>query len=204
MRASANSIVPVLVAGVDEVGRGPLAGPVVAAAVVLDIDQPTTGIRDSKQLTARRRDELACELRHCCRDWAIAWADPAEIDSLNILGASMLAMRRAVQGLRVQAGRVRVDGNHRPSLSGVGPQIDVETIVGGDRTVPVISAASILAKSWRDSLMVELDKLYPEYGFTRNKGYPTVEHLAALRTFGPCPIHRRSFRPVRESLLSAA
>ena len=204
MSAPASSIVPVLVAGVDEAGRGPLAGPVVAAAVVLEIDQPTTGIRDSKQLTARRRDELACELRRCCHDWAIAWADPAEIDSLNILGATMLAMRRAVQGLRVQPDRVRVDGNHRPSLSGVGAPIDVETIAGGDRTVPAISAASILAKVWRDRLMNDLDKLYPEYGFTRHKGYPTMEHLAALRILGPCPIHRRSFRPVREYLLSAA
>ena len=204
MRALANSMVPVLVAGVDEVGRGPLAGPVVAAAVVLEADQSTTGIRDSKQLTARRRDELACELRHCCRDWAIAWADPAEIDSLNILGASMLAMRRAVQGLRVRPSRVRVDGNQRPSLRGGGAEIDIETIVGGDRTVPAISAASILAKVWRDRLMIDLDKLYPVYGFTRNKGYPTTEHRAALRIFGPCPIHRRSFRPVRESLLAAA
>lgn len=204
MRVSADSTVPTVVAGVDEAGRGPLAGPVVAAAVVLAVDQSITGIRDSKQLSARRRDALACELRHCSRDWAIAWADPGEIDTLNILGATMLAMRRAVQGLRVQPDRVRVDGNRRPSLSGSGAPIDVETIVGGDRSVAEISAASILAKVWRDTLMTELDKLYPEYGFARHKGYPTAEHLAVLRISGPCPIHRRSFRPVRESLLCAA
>ncbi len=185
----------ILVAGVDEAGRGPLAGPVVAAAVILDPAAPVAGLRDSKQLSERRREQLADEIRQRARAWALALADPAEIDEINILQASMLAMARAVAGLDVAPGRVLVDGNRCPRVP-----FPVEAIVGGDRSVEAISAASILAKVHRDQLMLELDGHFPGYGFARHKGYPTKAHIEALGSLGPCPVHRKSFGPVRDCL----
>lgn len=184
------------VAGVDEAGRGPLAGPVVAAAVILDPDHPIAGLKDSKQLTARQRETLAAEIRTRSRAWAVAWADHEEIDRLNILQASLLAMARAVAALTLQPQRVLVDGNRCPPV----PQ-PVDAIVKGDSTVPAISAASILAKVERDAAMCRLDLLYPGYGFAVHKGYPTAAHVEALERHGPCTVHRRSFGPVQRSLL---
>ena len=183
------------VCGVDEAGRGPLAGPVCAAAVILDPARPIPGLRDSKQLTAARREALAEAIRERALAWAVAWADVAEIDRLNILHASMLAMRRAVEGLGVDPGLVRVDGNRAPELPW-----PVQTLVGGDRLDPSISAASILAKTARDALMVGLHEHHPDYRFDVHKGYPTPLHLDLLRTHGPCEWHRRSFAPVRRLL----
>jgi ribonuclease HII len=183
-----------LIAGVDEAGRGPLAGPVVAAAVILDDRRPVMGLRDSKQLSAASRDRLAAEIRARAVAWCIASADVAEIDALNILQATLLAMRRAVEGLAVAPGAVEVDGNHCPRLA-----CAARAIVRGDCTVPAISAASILAKTARDALLVELDAVHPGYGFARNKGYGTPEHLAALGRLGPSAAHRRSFAPVSQS-----
>jgi ribonuclease HII len=186
--------VPGLVAGVDEAGRGPLAGPVVAAAVILDERQPIAGLADSKKLTTRTRERLYDEIRAkalCC---AIAEASVAEIDSLNILQATMLAMRRAVEGLRLKPGKVLVDGNRIPVL-----EVMAEAIVKGDALVPAISAASILAKVHRDRLCDALDAQYPAYGFALHKGYGTELHMQALQAHGPCDAHRRSFRPVRDS-----
>ncbi len=186
---------PGLVAGVDEAGRGPLAGPVVAAAVILDDLQPIKGLADSKVLTARRREALFDEIRAralCC---CIAEASAAEIDQLNILQATMLAMRRAVEGLRLKPSKVLVDGNRIPVL-----KVPAEAIVKGDAKVKAISAASILAKVHRDRLCEALHEAHPQYGFDGHKGYPTPEHLAALRAHGACPAHRRSFAPVREVL----
>lgn len=184
-----------LLAGVDEAGRGPLAGPVVAAAVILDPRQPIEGLADSKVLSASRRERLA-ELIYaralCC---SVAEASAQEIDELNILGATMLAMRRAVEGLRLRPARVLVDGNRVPTLA-----VPVEAIVKGDTKVPAISAASILAKVHRDRLCQALDAEYPGYGFAVHKGYPTAEHLRALREQGACAAHRRSFAPVRAAL----
>lgn len=180
-----------LVAGVDEAGRGPLAGPVVAAAVILDDLQPIKGLADSKKLTALRRDALFDEIRAkalCC---SIALATVEEIDELNILQATMLAMKRAVEGLRLKPQKTLVDGNRLPALSML-----AEAIVKGDALVPAISAASILAKVYRDRWCAELDQAYPQYGFARHKGYGTAVHLAALREHGACPQHRRSFAPV--------
>ena len=180
-----------LVAGVDEAGRGPLAGPVVAAAVILDEFQPITGLADSKKLTARRREALFDEIRAkalCC---SIALVTVEEIDQLNILQATMLAMKRAVEGLRLKPQKTLVDGNRLPALSML-----AEAIVKGDALVPAISAASILAKVYRDRWCADLDQAYPQYGFARHKGYGTVVHLAALREHGACPQHRRSFAPV--------
>ena len=188
-----------LVAGVDEAGRGPLAGPVVAAAVVFGRSGMPTGLADSKKLTARARERLALQIRAHAVGWAVAWADPEEIDRLNILQASLLAMQRATLGLRVRPGHVQVDGNQCPRL-GHGLRCTVEAIVGGDGTIPEISAASILAKVARDEMMIEMDALYPGYSFEQHKGYPTARHMAALRSLGPSPIHRRSFRPVRQAL----
>lgn len=185
------------VAGVDEAGRGPLAGPVVAAAVVLHPQRPIDGLRDSKQLAARRRETLfdtIIEHAHC---YAIGEASPEEIDQFNILGATMTAMQRAVTGLRLRPALVRVDGNRAPDLG----DLACETIIGGDALDVSISAASILAKVYRDRLMVEAHDTYPGYGFDRHKGYPTPEHLQALDALGPTPIHRRSFRPVRQTEL---
>jgi len=180
------------VCGVDEAGRGPLAGPVVAAAVVLDPGRPIEGLRDSKRLPAARRDALADAIRERALGWAVAQASVAEIDRLNILQASLLAMRRAVEALPFAPTLARVDGNQSPRLA-----CGVELIVGGDATEPCISAASILAKTERDALMCALHGLHPEYGFDRHKGYPTAEHVVLLRRHGPCGAHRRSFAPVR-------
>ena len=186
---------PGLVAGVDEAGRGPLAGPVVAAAVILDPRRPIAGLADSKQLTARRREVLFDAIRDkalCC---AIAEASVEEIERLNILHATLLAMQRAVAGLRLPPARVLVDGNRLPEL----PML-AEAIVGGDAKVACISAASILAKVHRDRWCDQIDRLWPQYGFAAHKGYGTPQHLAALAQHGPCPVHRRSFAPVKAAL----
>lgn len=188
-------------AGVDEAGRGPLAGPVVAAAVILDPDRPIDGLADSKQLAEADRLELAALVRARAVSWAVAWADTAEVDALNILYASMLAMRRAVGRLGVLPDHVVVDGNRCPRL---GRACSIEAIVGGDGSVPAISAASILAKTWRDEWMARLAQRYPGYGFERHKGYGTPGHLAALARLGPCALHRRSFAPVAELLARQA
>jgi ribonuclease HII len=185
--------VPPLLAGVDEAGRGPLAGPVVAAAVILDDLAPIRGLADSKALTALRRDRLYDEVRAKALCVSVAEASVEEIDRLNILQATMLAMRRAVEGLRLPAQRVLVDGNRVPVL-----RVPAEAIVKGDAKVPAISAASIIAKVYRDRLCAELHERWPQYGFDAHKGYPTPVHLAALRLHGPCEAHRRSFAPVRE------
>ena len=190
---------PGLLAGVDEAGRGPLAGPVVAAAVILDELAPIKGLRDSKVLTARARERLFDEIRAralCC---SIAQASVEEIDTLNILQATLLAMQRAVDGLRLRPHKVLVDGNRLPTLT-----MAAEAIVRGDAKVRSISAASILAKVYRDRLCLELHAQHPEYGFGGHKGYPTVAHLAALREHGPCRHHRRSFGPVRALLLAVS
>ena len=181
-----------LVAGVDEAGRGPLAGPVVAAAVILDDTQPIVGLGDSKKLSERVRERLFDEIRAKALCSVIAEASVDEIDELNILGATMLAMRRAVEGLRLKPGKVLVDGNRLPPL-----QVPAEAIVKGDAKVAAISAASILAKVHRDRLCLDLHARYPQYGFATHKGYPTADHLAALQQHGACPEHRRSFGPVR-------
>jgi len=186
---------PGLVAGVDEAGRGPLAGPVVAAAVILDDLQPIRGLADSKVLTARKRERLFDEIRAralCC---SIASASAEEIDRINILQATMLAMKRAVEGLRLVPQRVVVDGNRVPVL-----KMPVAAIVKGDAKVQAISAASILAKVQRDRWCEDLHARHPDYGFDKHKGYPTPEHLAALQRLGPCDEHRRSFAPVRAVL----
>lgn len=182
-----------LIAGVDEAGRGPLAGPVFAAAVILDPGRRIRGLRDSKVLKAERREELALLIRERAIAWAVASADVEEIDTLNILRATLLAMKRAVEALGVLPIEALVDGNQCPALA-----CPVHAIVKGDRDVASISAASILAKTARDALLVELDVTYPHYGFARNKGYGTADHLAALDRYGPCPIHRRSFAPVAQ------
>jgi ribonuclease HII len=188
------------VAGVDEAGRGPLAGPVAAAAVILHPDRPITGLADSKKLSSRKRDALAIEIRERALAWSVAWADPAEIDAINILAATMLAMRRAILGLWVSPQGVRVDGNRLPDLRFGSRHIPGEAIVGGDSRVAEISAASIMAKTARDRKMLELDRLYPCYEFARHKGYGTVVHRARLREFGPCREHRFTFAPIRTSL----
>ena len=185
-----------LIAGVDEAGRGPLAGPVVAAAVILDPDNPLAGLADSKLLTVRAREALAPEIRASAIACCVAWADAAEVDSLNILGATMLAMRRAIIGLRVTPERVEVDGNQLPGLKFGNVCLAGRAIVKGDRTVAAISAASILAKVARDRIMCRLDEIYPDYGFARHKGYGTQEHRDLLLALGPCLQHRRTFRPV--------
>ena len=187
--------VPGLVAGVDEAGRGPLMGPVVAAAVILDDLHPIKGLADSKKLTALRREKLYDEIRAKALCFSIAQASAAEIDEINILQATMLAMRRAVEGLRLKPAKVLVDGNRIPTLV-----IVAEAIVGGDALVPAISAASILAKVWRDRWCQEIDLAYPQYGFASHKGYGTAEHLVALQQHGACPEHRRTFAPVARVL----
>ena len=184
-------------AGVDEAGRGPLAGPVCAAAVILDPKRPIEGLADSKKLSAKKREALAPLIRERALAWAIAWAEPEEIDRVNILRATMNAMRRAVEGLQVFPDCVWVDGNRLPDLP-----YPAEAIVKGDAKVPAISAASILAKTARDAKMREYAERYPEYGFERHAGYGTKEHVAALEQFGPTPIHRKTFEPVK-SLLRA-
>ena len=184
-----------LIAGVDEVGRGPLVGDVVTAAVILDPARPIAGLNDSKKLSARKREALALEIRDKALAFAIARASVAEIDHLNILHATMLAMQRAVLALPLQPTLVLVDGNRAPQLP-----MAVQTLVGGDGREPAISAASILAKVTRDGEMAELARRYPAYGFDCHKGYPTADHLAALARHGALAEHRRSFRPVAEVL----
>jgi ribonuclease HII len=182
--------------GVDEAGRGPLAGPVFAAAVILNPLDVIAGLADSKVLSAETRDVLAVEIKARCLAWAVAQASVQEIDSINILQASLLAMRRAVEALSLLPDEVLVDGPHCPRV-----RLNVRAVVGGDATVPQISAASILAKTARDALMCELHKSSPEYGLDRHKGYATREHLLALERHGATPIHRRSYAPVRAVLL---
>lgn len=185
-----------LVCGVDEAGRGPLAGPVVAAAVILDSSRPIDGLNDSKKLSAKRREALAGEIRAKALAWAVAEASVDEIDRINILQASLLAMQRAVAGLAINPVKALVDGNQCPDLS-----CPVEAIVGGDGKIAAIAAASILAKTIRDAGMLELHATYPMYGFDRHMGYPTAVHLKALREHGVSPVHRRSFRPVAQLVL---
>ena len=186
-----------LVAGVDEAGRGPLAGPVVAAAVILDPERPIDGLCDSKKLAAPRREALEAAIKSHAVCWSAAWADRAEIDALNILAATMLAMRRAILGLAVAPRGVYVDGNRLPDLRFRDGSIDGLAVVGGDDRIESISAASIIAKTARDRLMVAMHARYPHYEFARHKGYGTELHRARLREHGPCPEHRRSFWPVR-------
>jgi ribonuclease HII len=186
----------VLVAGVDEAGRGPLAGPVVAAAVILNPRRPVRGLRDSKLLTALARERLAGLIRSRALAWAVASADVGEIDSINILQASLLAMRRAIEALSISPTEALIDGNRCPTLT-----CPSRAVIKGDRDIPAISAASIIAKTVRDAMLVELDRVYPLYGFAQHKGYATVEHLAALDRHGPCPEHRRSFAPVLQTSL---
>ncbi len=181
-----------LIAGVDEAGRGPLAGNVVAAAVILNPDAPIDGLRDSKTLSASKRETLARIIRERALSFCVAEASVEEIDTLNILQATMLAMQRAVQGLNVAPQEAWIDGNRAPTLSCM-----TRTIIKGDRDVAAISAASILAKTVRDAQMLALDHLYPEYGFAKHKGYGTTQHLEAIRRLGPCPQHRRSFAPMK-------
>jgi len=181
-----------LICGVDEAGRGPIAGPVFAAAVLLDPLRPIAGLKDSKLLAAARREALALTIRREARAWAVASASVEEIDRLNILQATLLAMRRAVEQLEVVPDEAWIDGNRCPRLS-----CAARAVVGGDRSVPQISAASILAKTARDAEMLRLHARFPNYGLDRHKGYPTPEHLALLARHGACEIHRRSFAPVR-------
>ncbi len=184
------------VAGVDEAGRGPLAGSVVAAAVILDSSQPIVGLTDSKKLTAAKRAKLEVEVKRTAVAWAIAEASIEEIDDINILHASMLAMRRAVLALKTSPDIVLVDGNREPDLA----NFEVHAIIKGDLTEPCISAASVLAKEYRDRQMLELDLLYPQYQFAKHKGYPTQLHRDLLIQHGISPVHRRSFKPVRDLL----
>ena len=183
-----------LIAGIDEAGRGPLAGPVVAAAVILDPARRVRGLRDSKVMTPEQREEVAVDIRAKAIAWAVAASDVGEIDALNILRATLLAMRRAVQALAIQPVEALVDGDHCPVLD-----CRAYAIIKGDRDVPAISAASIIAKTARDAMLVTLDREYPMYGFARHKGYGTPEHLAALDLHGPCPHHRKSFAPVLQA-----
>lgn len=183
------------VCGVDEAGRGPLAGPVCAAAVILDPARPIEGVRDSKKLSESQRGRLAAQIRERALAWACAWASVEEIDRLNILQASLLAMRRAVEQLSPAPELALVDGNVAPRLA-----CEVRTLVGGDAIEPAISAASILAKTERDALMLSLHERHPGYGFDRHKGYPSPVHLQRLRELGPCEAHRLSFAPVRAAL----
>jgi ribonuclease HII len=187
-----------VICGVDEAGRGPLAGPVFAAAVILDPAKPIAGLRDSKKLSPTRRDELALIIQRDALAWSIAQCSAAEIDALNILQATMLAMRRAIEGLSVAPTLALIDGNRCPVTT-----IRTEAIVKGDDKVIEISAASILAKTARDALLLEMHARYPQYGFDQHKGYPTALHLARLREHGVTPEHRRSYAPVRELLNEA-
>jgi ribonuclease HII len=185
----------IYLAGVDEVGRGPLAGPVVAAAVILDPESPIDGLADSKKISEKRRQALEQVIKESAMAWSLGRAEVEEIDRLNILHASLLAMRRAIEGLSICPDHALVDGNRCPDIS-----CSVEAVVGGDGSVPAISAASIIAKVARDREMVELDRRYPGYGLARHKGYPTKAHLEALQRLGISEIHRRSFAPVKKVL----
>jgi ribonuclease HII len=184
-----------IVCGVDEAGRGPLAGPVFAAAVILDPRRPIEGLRDSKKLTAARRDVLAEEIRRSALSWSIAQCSHEEIDQINILQATMLAMKRAIANLHIPATLALIDGNRCPNSD-----VRCIAVVKGDDRVQEISAASILAKTARDTLLIALHSRYPEYGFDQHKGYPTAYHLGQLAQYGPSPIHRHSFAPVRNAL----
>ena len=186
----------VRVAGIDEAGRGPLAGPVVAAAVILDPNRPVRGLADSKVLSPEEREVLAPRIRERAIAWAVGWADRDEIDCINILQATFLAMRRALLGLAVCPTHIQVDGNRLPRIEDLNLGCTTEAIIGGDASHAAISAASILAKTTRDALMVHLDTRYPGFDFSIHKGYPTPAHLAALEVHRPCPQHRRSFGPV--------
>lgn len=181
-----------IICGVDEAGRGPLAGAVFAAAVVLDRSRPIIGLRDSKKLTPHRREQLALEIKAHALGWSIASCSVTEIDNLNILQATMLAMQRAVAGLSCETTRALIDGNHCPQLT-----ISAQAIVRGDDKVPAISAASILAKTARDETLQQLHQQYPQYGFDQHKGYGTALHLERLQRYGVSPVHRRSYAPVR-------
>ena len=183
------------VCGADEAGRGPLAGPVIAAAVILDPARPIDGLRDSKQLSPARRGELAQAIRGRATAWAVGSASVDEIDRLNILQASLLAMRRAIESLEPAAEFALIDGDQLPRLA-----IEARAVIGGDALEPAISAASIVAKHHRDRLMADLDRVFPGYGFAEHAGYPTPRHLQRLRELGPCAAHRRSFAPVRTLL----
>jgi ribonuclease HII len=185
----------VLLCGVDEAGRGPLAGAVFAAAVILDPNHPIAGLADSKVLSEKKRDRLALEIQAHALAWAVARAEVEEIDRINILQASLLAMKRAVEALRQTPTQVLVDGLHCPLLA-----MPTQAVVKGDSKVAAISAASILAKTARDADMLILDAAYPQYGFSQHKGYPTAEHLSRLQQFGVSPVHRRSYAPVRKLL----
>jgi ribonuclease HII len=184
-----------IICGVDEAGRGPLAGPVYAAAVILDENRPIAGLADSKKLSEKRRNKLAQEIKQHASAWAIAEASVEEIDAINILRASLLAMQRAVEALAIQPGEVWVDGLHCPDTG-----LPSRAIVRGDASVAAISAASILAKTERDAVMRELHERYPHYGFDGHKGYPTAAHLAALQLHGVSDVHRKSFAPVKKLL----
>lgn len=184
-----------LIAGVDEVGRGPLAGPVIAAAVILDPDNPIVGLTDSKKLSEKKRESLSLEIKQKALGWFIARAEAEEIDEINILQASLLAMKRAVEGLTLKPEHCLIDGNKLPQLN-----CSAEAIVKGDLTEPAISAASIIAKVARDNEMTEMEKDYPGYGFSQHKGYPTKFHIQALKDIGVSPIHRKSFAPVKQLL----
>lgn len=184
-----------IIAGVDEVGRGPLAGPVVTAAVILDPSRPIEGLNDSKKLSQKRREALALEIREKALCWSLGRAEIDEIDQMNILHATMLAMQRAVAVLSIKPTRILVDGNRTPDF-----MIPAEAIVKGDGKIAEISAASIIAKVCRDQEMCKMDEMYPGYGFSAHKGYPTRDHLAAIQTLGITPIHRKSFAPVQRQL----
>jgi ribonuclease HII len=185
------------VAGIDEAGRGPLAGPVVAAAVILRPGRRIEGVADSKTLSAEQRTTLSAVIQRDALCFGIGWADRAEIDALNILQATFLAMRRALLAMTLTPDHVMVDGNLLPELGGLGKTLTARAIVGGDATIPAISAASILAKVARDSYMNQMDTIYPLYSFAAHKGYCTPDHQRLLELHGPCPLHRRSFAPVR-------
>jgi ribonuclease HII len=196
----ADGLAMTLVAGVDEAGRGPLAGPVVAAAVVLDRQRPIEGVADSKRLTAARRQELAAAIRAHALAWAIGQADAVEIDALGILRATLLAMRRAIAGLALRPALVLVDGNRAPRCDDLWSGIRLHTIIRGDATEAAIGAASILAKTMRDSLLEQMDTSYPGYGFAEHKGYPTAAHRRHLARLGASAVHRVSFSPVESGL----
>jgi ribonuclease HII len=193
-----------LVAGVDEAGRGPLAGPVVAAAVILRPGRSIAGVADSKVLSAAERERLTVTIRRRALCFGIGWADPAEIDTLNILHATFLAMRRAVLSMTCRPSLLLVDGNRLPELTGLGGDVTARAIVGGDATQAAISAASILAKTARDRYMDRMHDVYPHYGFARHKGYGTPLHLRSLLEHGPCALHRRSFAPVSDAAVVGA
>lgn len=183
-----------LIAGVDEVGRGPLAGPVLAAAVILNPEQPIEGLADSKLLSSKQRETLFPLIQCKSIAWAIGRAEVNEIDAINIFQATLLAMERAIRSLSCKPQHILIDGTHCPNID----DYSMQAVIGGDRLHTEISAASIIAKVIRDREMVELDKVYPQYGFAAHKGYGTAEHLAAIKKYGPCPIHRRSFAPMKD------